>query len=263
MTKQKRRKRPFENNRHRAARDSGKSGAGASKDAVWLWGIHAVQAALANPDRRTVQLFATPNAITKLTLKGAKEVSGADLSKSLPPGAVHQGIALQTKPLEALSLQDVLDKNINRVAILDQISDPHNLGAVMRSAAAFGVGAVILQTRHSPAMTGIVAKSAAGAVELVAECRVVNIARAIDSLTQAGFTVIGLAGEAKSALDQVLPEQGPLALAFGAEGAGLRPAVAKSCSWLAKIPMTPGMESLNISNAAAIAFYEAERQQRL
>ena len=261
MTKQKRRKRPFENNRKRGRESTGKTGGNAPSDTSWLWGIHAVEAALANPKRPADKLFATANAARKLGLKGSYEVSGGELAKLLPPGAVHQGLALQTAPLPALSLNGLLERKVTRIAVLDQVSDPHNLGAVMRSAAAFGVEAVILQTRHSPPITGIVAKAAAGAVETVAECRVVNIARALETLSQAGFTSIGLAGTARDNLDGVIPDTGPVALVFGAEGTGLRPAVAKACSWLAKIPMSPAMESLNISNAAAIAFYEIARKQ--
>ena len=256
MTKQKRRKRPFENNRKRLQGNTGKSGGSGGVDSNWLWGVHAVQAALANPKRHPTQLLATANAVRKLELQNAEEVAGSDISKRLPPGAVHQGIALCVPPLPVTPLEEVLDRKFGRIAILDQVTDPHNLGAVMRSAAAFGVEAVILQTRHTPPITGIAAKSAAGAVEMVHECRVVNIARALDQLRGAGYTAIGLSGAVEAYLGDTIPDTGPVVLVFGAEGAGLRPAVSKACSWLAKIPISSKMESLNVSNAAAIAFYE-------
>lgn len=226
---------------------------------VWLWGIHAVEAAVANPKREILRLVVTPNARRKMMLDGAEEMAARDIDRLLPPGAVHQGVAMLAKPLPAVGLAEIIARKVKRVAVLDQVSDPHNLGAVLRSAAAFGVEALVVQTRHSPPVTGIVAKSAAGAVEMVTECRVVNIARALDELGQAGYCTIGLAGEADAELGKVIPAGDPIALVFGAEGAGLRPAVAKACTWLARIPIGAQMESLNISNAAAIAFYEAAR----
>lgn len=257
MTKQTGRKRPNDAKR----RQSGHLDQKSPNDPVWLWGVHAVQAAVNNPRRKVLTLMATPNAMRRLGLTGAEEVHGRDLDKLLPPGAVHQGVALQAMPLPAVGLGEIIQRGCSRVAVLDQISDPHNLGAVFRSAAAFGVEALIVQTRHSPTITGIVAKSAAGAVETVLECRVVNIARALNELTGAGYCAIGLAGEADAELADVIPRGEPLALVFGAEGAGLRPAVAKACTWPARIAMSPDMESLNISNAAAIAFYEAARSR--
>ena len=183
------------------------------------------------------------------------------LDRLLPPGAVHQGLALHVKPLEALALEDVIagPDAPTRLCILDQISDPHNLGAIFRSAAAFGIGGLVLQTRHTPPLTGVAAKSAAGAIEKVREIRVVNIARAIDTLGEAGYHTIGLAGEGSETLEHAVSGAAKVAFVMGAEGSGLRPAVAKACASLARIPMTPGMESLNVSNAAAIAFHEAFR----
>lgn len=230
-----------------------------ANDPVWLWGAHAVQAALANPKRDIIQLVATPNAARRLELRDAEEMHGRDIDALLPSDAVHQGVAVRLKLLPIIGINEIIERKVKRIAVLDQVTDPHNLGAVLRSAAAFGVEAVILQTRHSPAVTGVVAKAAAGAVETVLECRVVNIARALDTLSEAGFTSIGLAGEADAVLGDVVGDSEPLVLVFGAEGAGLRPAVAKACTWLARIPISPNMESLNISNAAAISFYEAAR----
>ena len=181
------------------------------------------------------------------------------LSSRLPPGAVHQGIALRTEPLPLCDLEIILGEAPPRIAILDQVTDPHNLGAIFRSAAAFGVGALIMQTRHTPEITGIVAKSAAGAIESVREVRVVNIARTLEALGKAGYAVVGLAGETDRTLGDAICGEAKLALVLGAEGAGLRPAVAKACNVLARIPISNAMESLNVSNAAAIAFYEAMR----
>ena len=228
---------------------------------VWLWGIHAVEAAAKNPARQVTRFVATSNAMRRLDIKGAEEMTAREIDRLLPPGAVHQGVALEAMPLPMVGLAEVIARKPSRIAVLDQVSDPHNLGAVLRSAAAFGVEALIVQTRHSPAMTGIVAKSAAGAVETVTACRVVNIARALDALKEAGYTVVGLAGQADTELGKLVAGEEKLALVFGAEGAGLRPAVAKACTWLAHIPIAPQMESLNISNAAAIAFYEAARDR--
>ena len=229
---------------------------------TWLWGQHAVEAAVANERREVLQRVATENAARRVGLSGFEILEPKALDKLLPPGAVHQGLAIRVKPLEPLSLDDLLarEKLPARVCVLDQISDPHNLGAIFRSAAAFGIGALVLQTRHTPPITGVAAKSAAGAVERVDEVRVVNIARALDQLGDAGYHTVGLAGEGTESVANAVRGAGNLAFVMGAEGSGLRPAVAKACATLARIPMQPGMESLNVSNAAAIAFYEAMRE---
>lgn len=226
---------------------------------IWLWGNHAVQAALANADRVCLRLVATGNAARRCGLEAFEEMAAGAIDRLLPQGAVHQGIALQTKPLQAVTLDEMIARDPQHIVVLDQVSDPHNLGAIIRSAAAFGIGGIVLQTRHAPPMTGIVAKTAAGGVDTLPECRVVNIARALDGLAEAGYAVIGLAGEGRASLASVLEGAEKAVLVLGAEGAGLRPAVAKACTYLAKIPMSPAMESLNVSNAAAIAFYEASR----
>lgn len=228
---------------------------------VWLWGTHAVMAALANPARYVHLLLATENAAQKLTgTKIAPQlVTAKELDHRLPPGAVHQGIALKAEPLEEAVLEDVIAAGATRLAVLDQVSDPHNLGAIFRSAAAFGFTGLVLQTRNAPPITGVVAKSAAGAIETVTEIRAVNIARALETLYEAGFHTVGLAGESERPLDLALKGAAKVAIVLGAEGSGLRPAVAKACAELARIPISPQMESLNVSNAAAIAFYEASR----
>lgn len=228
---------------------------------VWLWGTHAVMAALANPARRFHTLLATENAAQKLpsgTLP-PQIVTAKEIDQRLPPGSVHQGIALRADPLEEAVLDDVIASGATKIAVLDQVSDPHNMGAIFRSAAAFGFTGLVLQTRNAPPITGIVAKSAAGAIESVTEIRTVNIARALEQLADAGFHTIGLAGESARPLDEAVRGAAKIAIVLGAEGPGLRPAVAKACSELARIPIAAEMESLNVSNAAAIAFYEASR----
>lgn len=228
---------------------------------VWLWGTHAVMAALSNPDRRFHTLLATENAAQKITSAplAPQIVTARELDHRLPAGAVHQGIAVMADPLEEALLDDVIAAGTTRLAVLDQVSDPHNLGAVFRSAAAFGFTGLVLQTRNAPPITGIVAKSAAGAVETVTEIRAVNIARALETLAEAGFHTVGLAGESERSLELAVRGAEKLAVVLGAEGSGLRPAVAKACAELARIAISPQMESLNVSNAAAIAFYEASR----
>lgn len=233
------------------------------KAPLWLWGQHAVEAALANPQRQILRRVATENAARRLGLNEAEILDPKALDRMLPPGAVHQGIAIEAKPLEPEALEDVIAGPAApaRICVLDQISDPHNLGAIFRSAAAFGIGALVLQTRHTPPITGVAAKAAAGAIETVTEVRAVNIARAIDLLGEAGYHTIGLAGEGTETIAGAISGAPKVAFVMGAEGSGLRPAVAKACASLARIPMTPGMESLNVSNAAAIAFYEAMREE--
>ncbi|MEQ1783837.1 MAG: RNA methyltransferase, partial [Hyphomonadaceae bacterium] len=170
------------------------------------------------------------------------------------------GLAVRCKPLDGMDISDASMRAEQPIVILDQVTDPQNVGAIFRSAAAFGIGAVIMQTRNAPVAGGALAKAAVGAIETVEEVRVVNISRAIDELRDAGWKVIGLAGEAELTLDQAVKGPEPVAIVLGAEGPGIRHQVGKACTVLARIPMWPGMESLNVSNAAAIAFYEAMRR---
>ncbi|MEL6862595.1 MAG: RNA methyltransferase [Pseudomonadota bacterium] len=227
----------------------------------WLWGVHAVSAALANPRRKLKRLIGTKNGLDRLAGKPgrAELVDPGAIDALLPRDAVHQGLAAQFEPLAVIQIEDVIERGARHVVVLDQVSDPHNLGAIYRSAAAFGFEALVLQTRNAPPISGIVAKAAVGAIETVSECRVVNIARALDALNAAGYHTIGLAGEGQAMIDQAVNGAGKLAIVLGAEGPGLRPGVAKACAELARIPITSEMESLNVSNAAAIAFYEAAR----
>jgi len=167
---------------------------------------------------------------------------------------------VRCKPLDGLDITEAVMRPEHPLVILDQVTDPQNVGAVFRSAAAFGIGGVVMQTRNAPALGGALAKAATGAIERVEEIRAVNLSRAIDALRDAGWRVIGLDGSAEQTLDQAFAGNDPLAIVLGAEGGGIRPGVAKACSGLARIPIGMAMESLNVSNAAAIAFYEAARR---
>lgn len=233
---------------------------------VWIWGIHAASAVLGNPMRRVSRICISQSAaqragIDLLALPGHAEVLDArELDLRLPPGAVHQGFAVRCRPLEGIDIEDAVARPERPLVILDQVTDPQNVGAIFRSAAAFGVGGVVMQSRNAPALGGALAKAAAGAIEHVGEIRAVNLSRAIDALVEAGWKVIGLAGEAEQTLDEAFSGTEPLAVVMGAEGAGLRRAVAKACSGLARIPIGAEMESLNVGAAAAIAFYEAARR---
>lgn len=248
--------------RNLRSRERGSKGPPGREGAHWIWGTHAVLSALANPERRIEQVLASRNAAHRHGLPPDTElIEPGALAARLPPGAVHQGLAARVQPLDVVELDALLEAAPPRLAVLDQISDPHNYGAIFRSAAAFGFAALIAQTRHAPPVTGVVAKSAAGALEQVADVRVVNIARTLEKLGAAGYMTLGLDGEAPALLAEALAGEERVAVVLGAEGAGLRPGVAKACQQLARIPMTPGMESLNVSNAAAIAFYEAARAQ--
>jgi len=256
-------------------RDSGRSPAGQfdrreasfeEHGEVWIWGIHAAAAALANPMRRISKAYVSPNAAVRVGLdaralpKFAELMEPKEIDMRLPPGAVHQGLAVRCKPLDGPDISDAAAQPDKPLVILDQVTDPQNVGAIFRSAAAFGIGGVVMQTRNAPALGGALAKAATGAIEMVDEIRAVNLSRAIDALTDAGWKVIGLDGTAQQTLDEAFAGTEPLAIVMGAEGAGLRQGVAKACSGLARIPIGAQMESLNVSNAAAIAFYEASRR---
>lgn len=237
----------------------------------WIWGRHAVLAALANPRRTPLSLHLTRNAATELTEEARARITPqveepGQISARLPDTAVHQGFALKAKALDPESVQAVTDANHGLLVVLDQITDPHNVGAIFRSAAAFGARALIMQDRKSPPVFGTVCKSAVGCAETVSHVHVTNIANTLEAFREAGRFVIGLAGEAETALapavEQGIAQMGRapgLVIVLGAEDKGLRPRVADHCDVLARIPMGPKAESLNVSNAAAIALYEASR----
>lgn len=230
----------------------------------WIWGWHAVEAALANPARKTpLRLLATADKARQIEAKFGRqkvlEVADAhQVGLALPQGAVHQGVALRPAPLEDAELADFDARPGAVVLMLDQVTDPQNVGAILRSAAAFGVVGMVLQDRNAPKLTGALAKAAAGAVERVPVARVVNLSRALDDLGKLGWRAVGLAGEADRNLGEVL-DGTPTVIVLGSEGEGIRRLVAEHCDELAKIPMPGGFESLNVSAAAAIALYEASR----
>jgi 23S rRNA (guanosine2251-2'-O)-methyltransferase len=247
--------------RGRAGRMKGGRGSGrASAGAVRLWGRHAVEAALKNPERQHRKLWATREGVESLDGElpanfPVEYAQAADLARLVARDAPHQGLVLECTPLPDLFLGDVLDGDATRpVLVLDQVTDPHNVGAIVRSAAAFGACAIVTQDRHAPPESGVVAKSASGALELVPWIRVVNLARALEEIAEAGYWRIGLAGEASATLAEALPA-GPVALVLGAEGEGMRHNITQHCDALARLPIDAAMESLNVSNAAAVALY--------
>ncbi|MEA3060738.1 MAG: rRNA (guanosine2251-2-O)-methyltransferase [Sphingomonadales bacterium] len=226
-----------------------------------FWGRHAVAAALANPDRDVVRLWVTREAAAELELPPCVATTfadAADLGRMVPRDAPHQGIVAEVERLDDLLLADLIDDAPERrpLLVLDQVTDPHNVGAILRSAAAFDALGLVTQDRHAPPESGALAKAASGALETVPWVRVVNLARALEEIAEAGFWRIGLAGEAELALAEAL---GParVALVLGAEGEGMRHNTAQHCDALARLPIGARMESLNVSNAAAIALYAA------
>ena len=226
-----------------------------------LWGKHAVTAALDNPERTVLRAWATREAADFMQFPKDVAVTladVADLGRLVPNDAPHQGVVIEVAPLEDAWLGDVLAHAPERAVllVLDQVTDPHNVGAILRSAAAFGAIGIVTQDRHSPPESGVVAKAASGALERVPWVRVVNLARALEEIGEAGFWRIGLTGDADTELKDAL---GPprVALALGAEGAGLRPNTRDHCDALARLPITDSVESLNVSNAAAVALYAA------
>jgi 23S rRNA (guanosine2251-2'-O)-methyltransferase len=226
-----------------------------------FWGRHAVAAALDNPNRKILRAWATREAAEFMQFSNEVPVTladVADLGRLVPNDAPHQGVVIEVEPLEGAWLDGVLGQASERAAmlVLDQVTDPHNVGAILRSAAAFGAIAIVTQDRHSPPESGVVARAASGALERVPWVRVVNLARALEQIGEAGFWRIGLAGDAETDLRDAL---GPprVALVLGAEGSGLRPNTREHCDALARLPISGEIESLNVSNAAAVALYAA------
>jgi 23S rRNA (guanosine2251-2'-O)-methyltransferase len=234
-------------------------------DGLWIYGLHAVRAALANPRRKVKRAVLTLRAKeeigAKLLGRVRHEIADMDtVTRLLPTGAVHQGAALQCEPLARIDLEGALKPSERRriVLVLDQISDPHNAGAILRTAAAFGVSAVVVQDRHSPPDTGVLAKAASGALDIVPVVTVVNIARTLETLGKLGFWRIALAGDGEAPLKDAAGT-GDVALVLGSEGSGIRRLVRENCDAAAFVPIDTAMESLNVSNAAAIALYELRR----
>jgi 23S rRNA (guanosine2251-2'-O)-methyltransferase len=226
-----------------------------------LWGKHAVAAALDNPERKVLRAWATREAAAYMQFPKDLPVTLAeapDLGRLVPADAPHQGVVIEVEPLEEVWLDELIGNAPEKSAllVLDQVTDPHNVGAILRSAAAFGAIGIVTQDRHSPPESGVVAKAASGALERVLWVRVVNLARALEEIGEAGFWRIGLASDSPTMLNEAL---GPprIALVLGAEGAGLRPNTREHCDALARLPITDAIESLNVSNAAAVALYAA------
>jgi 23S rRNA (guanosine2251-2'-O)-methyltransferase len=226
-----------------------------------FWGKHAVAAALDNPNRKILKAWATREAAAFMQFPQHVPVTQAeapDLGRLVPQDAPHQGVVIEVEPLQEAWLDDLLHGADERAVllVLDQVTDPHNVGAILRSAAAFGAIGIVTQDRHSPPESGVVAKAASGALERVPWVRVVNLARALEEIGEAGFWRIGLTGDSEVELKQAL---GPrrVALVLGAEGPGLRPNTREHCDALASLPITDAVESLNVSNAAAVALYAA------
>lgn len=242
----------------------GHGGGGGGGSSVWLYGVHAVTAALANSERKVRRLVATAEAARALPpAKTQPEIAArADIDRLLAPGAVHQGIALLVEPLPQTTVEDVIRVADGRdnaiILVLDQVTDPHNVGAILRSAAAFGALAVVAPDRHAPDETGTLAKSASGALERLPLVRVINVARALEDLKKAGFWVAGLAADAPKTLAGA-GLSGRVVLVLGAEGEGMRRLTREHCDHLVRLPMCGDMESLNVSNAAAVALYELRR----
>ena len=229
---------------------------------IVLYGWHTVTAALANPARRFHKILTTENAARRLADDGIKLPITAELVRpdaiaaQLTPDAVHQGLLAEADPLPTPALADLAAAGI--VLVLDQITDPHNVGAILRTAAAFAVAAVVTTARHSPEATGVLAKSASGALEWVPIVSVQNLARGIAELKEHGFLVVGLdSGTADDLAAMAL--SAPLALVLGAEGKGLRQGTRAVCDRLARLDLPGAIKSLNVSNAAALALYVASR----
>ncbi len=237
-------------------------------ETVWLFGIHAVRDALENPMRERIRLMVTKNANDKL--KDSIEKSGMEaevldprkFEPPIDPQSVHQGAALEVKPLDWGNLSDICAPRgqKTRLVILDRVSDPHNVGAILRSAEVFGARAVIATSRHSAPETGALAKTASGALERQPYLRVRNLATCITTLREMGYYVVGMDGTATASIDDAVAAHGdkPMAVVMGAEGPGLRDLTKESCNELVKIDYAADFGSLNVSNAAAIALYAAK-----
>lgn len=246
-----------------------------NRKGILLWGLHAVREALLNSKRTCFRLWMTDAAFAALEdtlLEVSKRqlrlpenlmISKADLEHFLPPGCVHQGMAMEVDDLHDYTLDDLLGRDDcpDILVVLDQVTDPHNVGAIMRSAAAFGVGAIIVTERGAPSVNGLIAKTACGAAEHVPLIPVKNLARSLEALQRENFWCVGLAEEGKEDICDARVESGRVAIVLGAEGTGLRQNTRKHCNMLARLPTQPPIGSLNVSNAAAVALYETRRQR--
>ncbi len=241
----------------------------AAAETVWLFGLHAVRDALANPNREKLRLVVTQNALDRLGAlpeEIAPEITDArvfDRTVPLPPESVHQGAALEVKPLKWGSLTDLALSGPGRplLVALDRVTDPHNVGAILRSAEVFGARAVIAPSRHSAPETGALAKTASGALERQPYLRVTNLADTLIELQSMGYTVLGLDGTGTENLPEALAELSgrAICIVLGAEGPGLRDRTRDTCDRILRIPFAADFGSLNVSNAAAVALYAASQ----
>jgi len=249
---------PFEKGRKSSGRPAWRDRETGSDGPAILYGWHTVAAALANPERQIRKLFLTENAARRLAEEGIETrvapeiVRPSAIDQRLGPDAVHQGLLAEADPLPSPDIETLEPEGI--VLVLDQITDPHNVGAILRSAAAFAVNAIVTTARHSPEATGLLAKSASGALEMVPLVTVQNLARALTALNERGFLTVGLDSEGSEDLGKVELRQ-PLALVLGAEGKGLRQLTRETCQVVARLDMPGEIKSLNVSNAAVLALY--------
>ncbi|WP_154664514.1 23S rRNA (guanosine(2251)-2'-O)-methyltransferase RlmB [Gemmobacter nectariphilus] len=249
--------------------DKERAKAAAAQETVWLFGLHAVRDALMNPARDKLRLLVTKNAADKL----AEAIAASGLEPEMQdarkfqapidPDSVHQGAALEVRPLDWGRLEDVAAGGEGKplVVLLDRVTDPHNVGAILRSAEVFGARAVIAPRHHSAPETGALAKTASGALERQPYLRVTNLSEAMVALRDMGYVLLGLDGQADRTLAKGVAEANgrPIGLVLGAEGPGLREKTRETCDALVRIPYGGGFGSLNVSNAAAVSLYEATR----
>ena len=233
-------------------------------DAYYVYGLHPVRHALLNPARRKTVLHVTANALQRLDLEGripgeveVREAQPRALDRLVGSEAVHQGCVLAVEPLSPRRLEELAECDL--LLVLDQVTDPHNVGAIMRSAVAMGAGALITTARHSPAETGVLAKSASGALDLIDHIEVRNLAETLETLNGLGFATVGLDSEGPRSLEGTMERGGRVALVLGSEGKGLRQKTRETCTALARIDMPGEIKSLNVSNAAILALYIARR----
>jgi 23S rRNA (guanosine2251-2'-O)-methyltransferase len=236
-------------------------------DSNWLYGVHAGLAALGNSARRCRRLLLTDDSQRALAgklppLPAPEIVDRQVIEQLLPPGSVHQGLAVLADPLPNRDLADVAKPVAGQrsvIVVLDQVTDPQNVGAIMRTAAAFGARAIVTTDRHAPPQSGALAKAASGALEMIPFVRVTNLARAMEEIGELGYWRIGLASDGPSLLAAAI--SGDVALVLGAEGAGMRRLTAENCDVIARLPTLPAMPSLNVAAAAAAALYELAARQ--
>lgn len=231
----------------------------------WLWGIHACKAALKNPQRKCFRLVLTDSTLRDLDFKKEElphktdMIDSSSLSRLLPEGAVHQGIAMEVAPLPEPSLDELRALNAGVLVVLDQVTDPHNVGAIIRTARALGALGVIMTERNAPPLSGVLAKAASGALDLLPVWKVTNLSRTLDELKEVGFWAVGLDEHATQSLSKAdLPSK--LALVMGAEGEGLRRLTQEKCDYLTKLSTDPAFPTLNVSVATALALYELLRR---